>query len=223
MTEAVLRADKLGKCFHTAEAEVAAVQEVSFEVQGGEFVALHGPSGCGKSTLLLMCGGLLSPGEGTVEIAGQNLYALTPERRAGFRAAQLGFVFQQFHLVPYLTVLENVRVGELARAGSLEQEALKLLERFQLSHRLNHKPAALSVGEQQRVALARALAHSPRILFADEPTGNLDAGNAAIILDEFAAFAAQGGAVLLVTHDEAARARAQRSLRLVQGRLADAT
>lgn len=224
MTEAVLRASKLGKTFQTPGGEVAAVREVTFEVSRGEFVALHGPSGCGKSTLLLLCGGLLSPGEGRVEIAGQNPYELSPDRRAAFRAEHLGFVFQQFHLIPYLTVLENVLVGELAGTsgnGSLRERAGQLLERFQLGHRLGHKPAALSVGEQQRVALARALAHSPRVLFADEPTGNLDAGNAAIILDHLAEFAAGGGAVLLVTHEEAARSRAQRSLRLAEGRLVE--
>jgi putative ABC transport system ATP-binding protein len=221
MTEPVLRASKLGKRFRTGDGDVAAVQDVTFEVSPGEFVALHGPSGCGKSTLLLMCGGLLSPGEGTVEIAGQNPYRLSPDRRAAFRGMHLGFVFQQFHLVPYLTVLENVLVGELAGMGSLAERAGQLLERFQLGHRLRHKPDALSVGEQQRVALARALAHSPEVLFADEPTGNLDAGNAAIIFEHLTHFAAEGGAVLLVTHDESAQARAQRSLRMMQGRLMD--
>ena len=219
MTEPVLRASKLGKSFRTREGDVSAVQEVTFEVRPGEFVALHGPSGCGKSTLLLLCGGLLSPGNGTVEIDGQDPYRLSPDRRASFRAAHLGFVFQQFHLIPYLTVIENVLVGELTGAGPIRERAGQLLERFQLAHRLNHKPEALSVGEQQRVALARALAHSPKILFADEPTGNLDSGNAAIIFEHLAGFVAEGGAVLLVTHDDAARAKAQRSLRMSQGRL----
>lgn len=222
MTEAVLQAKNLGKAFRTPDGEVAAVRGASLEVRPGEFLALHGPSGCGKSTLLLMCGGLLTPSEGAVAIAGQNPYGLGPDRRAAFRAAHLGFVFQQFHLIPYLNVWENVLVSELARGGAdaaLCGRAEQLLERFQLAGRLRHKPSALSVGEQQRVALARAMAHSPKVLFADEPTGNLDAGNAAIILDHLANFAAEGGAIVLVTHDEAAKSRAHRAFRMVEGRL----
>lgn len=224
MTEAVLRANNLGKTFRTPDGEVVAVRGACLEVRPGEFVALHGPSGCGKSTLLLMCGGLLSPSEGLLAVAGQEPYSLGPDRRAAFRAAHLGFVFQQFHLIPYLNVLENVLVSGLVRGGddgAVRKRAEQLLERFQLGGRLHHKPAALSVGEQQRVALARAMANGPKMLFADEPTGNLDAGNAAIILEHLAGFAADGGAVLLVTHDEAARSRAQRSLRMEGGRLVE--
>lgn len=222
MTDILLRTRNLGKTYRTAQGEVAAVREVNMEVRAGDFVALHGPSGCGKSTLLLMCGGLLSPGEGAVEVDGQDLYALRPGRRAAFRASHLGFVFQQFHLIPYLTVLENVLVSELAGARdrkALRERAGVLLDRFQLAHRLDHKPEALSAGEQQRVALARALAPGPRILFADEPTGNLDAANASVLLDHLAQFAAQGGAVLLVTHDGVARQRARRALAMSEGRL----
>ena len=225
MTEPALKAANLSKRFTTAEGDVRAVEDVSLELAPGDFVALHGPSGCGKSTLLLMAGGLLSPDEGTVEIAGRNPYQLSVEERTAFRGRHIGFVFQQFHLIPFLDVLDNVRIGFLAAANgsdggeNLEKRATQLLERFQLDHRLHHTPSRLSVGEQQRVALARALLRSPNLVLADEPTGNLDAENAEIILNHLADFAREGGAVLMVTHDERARQKASRSVELEGGQI----
>ena len=183
-------------------------------------MALHGPSGCGKSTLLLMAGALLSPDDGSVTILGQDPYALAPEERAVFRGKNIGFVFQQFHLIPYLNVLDNVLVGELADGKTdLTERANALLERFNLNHRLDHVPSALSTGEQQRVALARALLREPKLILADEPTGNLDAENSRVILDYLADFAKQGGAVLMATHDDRAREAAGRLLELSEGRV----
>ncbi len=217
----ILQAEKLSKAFNTPDGDVIAVDEVSFKLDKGDFVAMHGASGCGKSTLLLMCGALLSPTDGTVTIAGENPYVFSPESRAAFRGAHIGFVFQQFHLIPYLNVLDNILVNELAVPGGddLRDKAETLLEKFKLSHRKHHVPSKLSVGEQQRVALARALMRDPELILADEPTGNLDTENSAIILDHLAAFASDGGAVLMVTHDDRARAAAGRRMEMDNGKL----
>ena len=220
MTDAILQIDAAGKRYRTGDGLVRAIDEVSLSLAQGDFIALRGPSGCGKSTLLLMAGGLLSPDAGKVRISGEDPYELAPDARARFRAERVGFVFQQFHLVPFLSVLDNVRVGELAGEGDFGERARDLLDTFQLGHRLCHVPSKLSIGEQQRVALARALLRSPRLILADEPTGNLDPENAAIILDHLAAYAGAGeGAVLMVTHDDRATAAAGRSLEMREGRL----
>lgn len=199
--------------------DVRAVAGVSLEVRPGEFAAVHGPSGCGKTTLLLLAGGLLAPDSGRVEVGGEDLYALPPDRRARLRASRIGFVFQQFHLLPYLTVLENVLAPTLAlRFDGAEARARELLGRLGLGSRLDHKPSELSAGEQQRTALARALLHRPGLLLADEPTGNLDEAAAEEVLRRLEEFAREGGAVLLVTHNPKAVARAGRSLRMENGR-----
>ncbi len=193
---------------------------VDLKVEQGDFIALRGPSGCGKSTLLLTVGGLLRPDKGKVEIAGENLYEQDSGKRASIRASQVGFVFQQFHLVPYLNALENVLSPTLARAiPDASQKADALLEKFGLSERRDHVPSALSVGEQQRVALARALLLEPKLLLADEPTGNLDPENAEAILTRLAAFAEDGGAVIMVTHDDRAAENASRSVLMDKGQL----
>ena len=217
----ILNAQDLSKSFTTKDGEVRAVEGATFQLAAGDFVAMHGPSGCGKSTLLLMSGALLSPDSGDIEIGGENPYQLGAEKRAAFRGERIGFVFQQFHLIPYLDVIDNVLIGELAANGDqdLGERAQQLLERFNLGHRLHHTPSTLSVGEQQRVALARALLRSPKLVLADEPTGNLDTENSAIILEHLAEFAKDGGAVLMVTHDDRAKAAASRALELSEGKI----
>jgi putative ABC transport system ATP-binding protein len=201
------------KSFRGRGGAVTALAEVCLRVAAGDFVAVRGPSGCGKTTLLLTVGGLLRPDAGRVAIDGQDLYALGEEPRARFRAAHLGFVFQQFHLVPYLSVVDNILVGALALARSdARQHADELLETFGLTQRRHHKPAQLSTGERQRTALARAVLHRPKLLLADEPTGNLDPDNGQVVLDCLAEHARTGGSVLLVTHEPYAAARAQRVL-----------
>ena len=217
-THPAVKAEGLHKRFVTAEGEVHAVNDVSFEVNAGDFVALHGPSGCGKSTLLLMTGALLSPDEGVLQIAGENPYALNAEGRAAFRGQHVGFVFQQFHLIPYLDVLDNVLIGELAGENvSMNDRARELLDKFNIGHRLHHVPSKLSIGEQQRVALARALLREPDLILADEPTGTLDPENSEIILQHLADFSDDGGAVIMVTHDDRARAAAKTSMHLDAG------
>jgi ABC-type lipoprotein export system ATPase subunit len=178
-------------------------------------VAVHGPSGCGKTTLLLAAGGLLAPDGGEVRVAGEDPYRLSPEQRAQFRAKHIGFVFQQFHLVPYLDVLDNILVPELALVSAdCRARAEELAAQFGLGDRLHHMPSQLSTGERQRTALARALLNKPQVVFADEPTGNLDGNNARGVLGALADFARTGGAVLLVTHDPLAAEHAVRTIEM---------
>jgi len=213
----------VNKSFTSHGHTVSAVADVSLDVQAGEFVAVQGPSGCGKSTLLLMAGGLLAPDSGEVCLQGENPYRLSPERRARLRAERVGFVFQQFHLIPYLNVRENVLAAGLAHNDIGVARADELLAQFGLSSRALHLPSELSIGERQRTALARALFNRPQILLADEPTGNLDPANAAIVWQHFLDFAAAGGAVLLVTHDANAAAVAGRRIALAAGRITTVT
>ncbi len=217
-----LQLRNIGKTYHGRAGDVRALDNVTLEVAPGEFVAVLGPSGCGKSTLLLVSGGLLAPDQGTVSIASQTPYSLGPEARARCRATQIGFVFQEFHLVPYLDVLDNVLVPSLAiTIPNARRRALELLERFGMADRLHHVPGELSTGQRQRTALARALLAEPKLLLADEPTGNLDQENAERVWGYLAEFAQAGGAVLLVTHDAQAAGRADRCLSLDAGRLCE--
>lgn len=208
------------KTYKGASGQVLAVDGLSLSLDAGDFVAVQGPSGCGKSTLLLLAGGLLAPESGNVQIAGEDPYALSADARSKFRAENIGFVFQQFHLVPYLSVLDNVLAPSIATgAADSDQRARELIDRFGLSHRLDHTPGELSSGERQRTALARALLNEPKVMLADEPTGNLDAENATEVLKHLRAFATAGGAVLLVTHDAQAAAAADRVIHLRDGKL----
>ncbi len=220
----MLEITDLVKTYRRGPREIRAVDDVSLHVAAGEFVAMQGPSGCGKTTLLLVAGGLLGPDAGGVRADGADPYALGTEARAAWRAATVGFVFQQFHLVPYLTVVENVLAPSLARpAVEAETRARALIERFGLGPRADHVPAELSTGERQRTALARALLNRPKLILADEPTGNLDGASAAMVLSDLAAFARAGGAVLLMTHDPRAAEVADRILPMADGRLGGAS
>ncbi|MCI0457069.1 MAG: ABC transporter ATP-binding protein [Gemmataceae bacterium] len=207
----MLAISNLTKTYRGPAGPVTVLDGLSLDVAAGEFVAVQGRSGCGKTTLLLTAGGLLRPDSGRVTLAGQDLYVLSEEGRARFRARHVGFVFQQFHLVPYLSVLDNVLAPTLAlRSPDARDRAEQLLTTFGLAHRARHVPAELSTGERQRTALARALLNRPQLLLADEPTGNLDRDNSEIVLGHLSDFARSGGSVLLVTHDPEAAARAQR-------------
>ncbi|MEO1998376.1 MAG: ABC transporter ATP-binding protein [Planctomycetaceae bacterium] len=219
----LLELDNVAKSYRSGPEQIRAVDGVSLDIDAGEFVAVRGPSGCGKTTLLLMAGGLLSPEHGRVILDNQDLYATDTRRRAAFRATHVGFVFQQFHLVPYLSVADNVLVPSVS--GTLDtatahQRADELISRFGLQQRRDHVPSALSTGERQRAALARALLNQPRILLADEPTGNLDRENADVVLRHLRSFTDEGGAVLLVSHDDQAIAFADRKIDLEDGRIA---
>ena len=215
----VLAINQLGKSFPSAAGEVHAVQDVSLEVAAGELVALRGPSGCGKSTLLMAAGGLLEPTSGSVEINGTDLYSLGQDGRAQFRAENIGFVFQQFHLIPYLDVRDNILAASLATARAEGERVDELLEIFGLQQRAHHVPAALSTGEKQRTAMARALLNNPKLILADEPTGNLDKDNAEALLEQLSGFSGKGGAVLLVTHDARVDDHAGRTIEISDGNL----
>ena len=215
-----LRLDSITRTYRKDAASINAVSSVSLSLKPGELVAVRGSSGCGKTTLLLVAGGLLQPSCGTAIVDGTDLYSLSPNARARFRAQRIGFVFQQFHLVPYLTTRDNVLAAALAlKSPGAAARADELLSRFNLHGRANHLPEELSTGERQRAALARALLNEPKLVLADEPTGNLDEQNANTVLDALAAFAEQGGSVLLVTHDERASGHAHRSLTMTEGRI----
>ena len=214
--------DHITKSYTGDVENVVAVDDVSVSVDSGEFVAVVGPSGCGKTTLLLVAGGLLRPDSGQVTIDGADPYSLSTEQRARFRAERIGFVFQQFHLVPYLNVLDNVLAPALVTGDpTARQRADGLVQRFGLADRVRHRPGQLSTGERQRVALARALLNEPKVILADEPTGNLDGENSDEVLKALQAFANEGGAVLLVTHDPNAVAFAGRKVVLAGGQLAE--
>jgi putative ABC transport system ATP-binding protein len=208
------------KTYRKNGATIRALDGVSLAIKSGDFIAVRGPSGCGKTTLLLSAGLMLSPDGGSVWVEDHDGYVLSPDARAALRAKWIGFVFQQFHLVPFLTLWENVLVPTMVvRSPGIEERARNLLERFGLGDRMQHYPEELSTGEKQRTALARALLNQPKLLLADEPTGNLDPDNAKVLLDHLTEFAASGGAVLLVTHEEQAAARAKTQVRMKEGRI----
>ena len=220
MTTASMQLHGVTKIYRKrGRAPVAALQSIDFALQPGELCAIQGASGSGKSTLLLCAGGLLHPDAGTVTLANRNPYALSSEARSALRARHVGFVFQQFHLIPYLDVLGNVLAPCLARPDEPDahDRAEALIEQFGLGPRRDHPPSELSIGERQRVALARALLFNPPVLLADEPTGNLDEANGRLVMTALADYARAGSAVLVVTHD--ARVEADRHCRLDNGQL----
>ena len=221
---AVLELNQVAKAHDSGNGQrVQALDGVSLSVEAGDFVAVRGPSGSGKTTLLLIAGGLLAPDQGVVSIGGRDLGSMSAEGRARFRAENVGFVFQQFHLIPYLSVLHNVMAPAVAaNIADAPERAEKLIAQFGLRSRAHHPTARLSTGERQRTALARALLNRPKLLLADEPTGNLDADNAGGVMAGLSDFAKNGGAVLLVTHDDNAAARADRVVLLKDGKQADA-
>jgi len=216
----MLRMEGVSKSYHHRTSPVTALRDANIEMNRGDYVSIVGPSGSGKSTLLLMLGGMLSPTGGRVYVDGRSLYDMTPNERAAFRKKNVGFVFQTFNLVPYLTAVENVQVP-LFLAGTDEatqrDHASSLLGRVGLGDRLDHKPSELSVGQQQRVALARVLANDPGIILADEPTGNLDPETGRQVIEFFDELNKEGRTIVIVTHDPRAAERAKTTLRLVNG------
>jgi len=206
----------------SGEARVDVLRGVSLRVEAGETVALLGPSGSGKSSLLAVLAGLERADGGTLSVAGQDFMGLSEDALATARRGRIGVVLQAFHLLPTMTALENVATPmELAGVRDCAPQARAALEAVGLAHRMGHYPAQLSGGEQQRVAIARALAPRPALVFADEPTGNLDHANGEAVADLlFAAVAGAGATLLMVTHDEALAARCGRIVRLEDGRIA---
>jgi putative ABC transport system ATP-binding protein len=222
-SDIVLKADRLTRQVSSPEGPLTIVREVSFEIRARESVAIVGPSGAGKSTLLALLAGLDTPSSGKVWLAGQDLTLLDEDGRASLRAARVGFVFQSFHLLPSLTALENVMLPlELDRRPDAAALAEAMLGRVGLAGRAGHYPRQLSGGEQQRVAMARASVAAPVVLFADEPTGNLDAATGERIIQLFFDLNADSNTTLvLVTHDRALADRCQRVLTMDGGALID--
>lgn len=216
----MFRLESVSKLYRRRQQEIVAFQADSLDIDAGEYVAVVGPSGSGKTTLLSLLGGMLSPDTGKVWLDGQSLYDLPVAERTRLRREQIGFVFQTFNLLPYLNAAENVQVPLLLNGTPQAEQrdrAVGLLEQVGLADRIDHKPGELSTGQQQRVALARTLANNPRVILADEPTGNLDPESRAAVLSMFDQFVRDGRTVVMVTHDPAAAQRARRRLRLQNG------
>ena len=216
----MIHCDEVTKTFYKNGSEVLSLDRFTADIRSGEFITVRGPSGSGKTTLLLTLGGMQRPSSGKVHFNKHDLYALSPKERASLRSTQIGFVFQMFYLVPYLDLLGNVLIAAPDKPDKmLRQRAVDLLEQFGLSQRMAHRPDELSAGERQRLAVARALLNRPKILLADEPTGNLDPDNASGVIEHFVKFHQSGGTVVLVTHGASADTFANRIMRLDQGRL----
>jgi putative ABC transport system ATP-binding protein len=208
--------------FYGDEVKVHALREVSLRVYAGDFLSIMGPSGCGKSTMLGLLGCLDLPSSGTVRIAGEDVTALDDARRSALRGDSIGFVFQQFHLIPHLTAAGNVETALLyrnLRPSVRRYRARQALERVGLGHRAEHRPTQMSGGEQQRVAIARAIVTEPAMVLADEPTGALDSANASHVLEVFRSLQSDTRAVVLVTHDVGVASTTNRRVSMRDGRI----
>jgi len=221
--EPIISAQHLGKIYGAGKLKVEALRDVTFDVQPGEFVAIVGPSGSGKSTLFYILGGLTSATSGSLLIQGKDFSRLSDSQRTSLRRSQIGFVFQRFNLLPTISAQANIELAhEIAATGKPFDQALlnELSGLLKIEGRLDHRPNELSGGEQQRVAIARALMNKPGIIFADEPTGNLDAKNGAAIMDILFSIAAEGHtALVVVTHDPILALRGNRRLEIRDGHL----
>ena len=218
----MIKLSKINKIYRTATVETQALADLDLEVNKGEFLSIMGPSGCGKSTLLNIMGLLDTPSSGTIEIAGRDTTGMRDKEMARFRNETLGFIFQSFHLIPTLNVLDNVTVPLLYRKGfkgSKNELARKALERVGLSHRMSHFPSQLSGGQAQRVAIARAIVGNPQIILADEPCGNLDSKMSAEIMAILHPLNKEDGrTIVMVTHNEAQAAETDRTVHFFDGR-----
>jgi len=216
---AVIELDGVSREYVGRAGVVRALDSASFSIVAGEWVAITGPSGSGKSTLVNMLGCLDRPTCGTLKIDGVDVAAMSAKELDRFRADKIGFIFQQFHLIPYLTALENVMLAQYFHSMTDETEARAALAKVGLADRISHLPSELSGGEQQRVCIARALINNPPILLADEPTGNLDQANQTIVADLLKRLHDAGHTIVMVTHDPEMAALAQRKIALSHGRV----
>jgi len=220
----MIRLENVKRTYTRHGQTVTALQCENLCISAGEYVAVIGPSGSGKSTLLSLLGGMLSPSSGRIWLDEMSVYEQPLTARAMIRRERMGFVFQTFNLIPYLTALENVQVPLGLNGVSLSDQtamATAMLQRFGLADRLNHKPSEMSVGQQQRVALARTLVNDPQIILADEPTGNLDPASREVVLKAFDMCHEEGRTIITVTHDVSAAARAKRRLVLNEGQISE--
>lgn len=218
MGKIIMKVKNLSKVYDN---NTRALNDIKLTIFKGEWVSIMGPSGSGKTTLLNILGGLDKPTKGSVKINNIELTSLNPKELTKFRRENIGFIFQQFHLVPYLTALENVMLAQYFHSLAMEQDAIEALTRVGLKDRLTHLPTQMSGGEQQRVAVARALANEPDILLADEPTGNLDQKNGKVVLDLLRSLHDDGHTILMITHDFNIAQFGERIIYLVDGRISE--
>ncbi len=218
-TEAVIALNNVTREYATRHSVVRALDSASFNINAGEWVAITGPSGSGKSTLVNMIGCLDRPTSGTLKIDGTDVASMSATELDRFRADKIGFIFQQFHLIPYLSAIENVMLAQYFHSMTDESEARVALEKVGLGARTSHLPSELSGGEQQRVCIARALINNPPILLADEPTGNLDAANQKIVANLLGELHRYGHTIVMVTHDPEMATLAQRKIALSHGKV----
>jgi predicted ABC-type transport system involved in lysophospholipase L1 biosynthesis ATPase subunit len=224
MSDFVIQATNLHRSYRIGKKSIEVLHGIDLAIHRGERIFLCGPSGAGKSTLLYTLAGLERPEQGSVHIDGTDLYSLGPKKQAAFRNAKIGYIFQNYMLLPELTALENVLVPGAIGGHDASEAALAALTRVGLADRAEHLPAELSGGEQQRVAIARALVNHPPVLFADEPTGNLDSRNSKEVMDLLLGLAAESGTTLVVvTHDENLATRGDRRLVIKDGTITDAS
>lgn len=222
----MLKLEHLCKTYRTTEVETRALDNVSLEISAGEFLAIMGPSGCGKSTLLNILGLLDNPTSGAYWFMGEDVARKSEQQLTVLRRAAIGFVFQSFNLIDDLTVAENVEVALLyrgIRAGERKRRVAEALEHVGISHRARHLPQQLSGGQQQRVAIARAVVAKPKVIFADEPTGNLDTENGEAVMQMLESLVRAGTTVVMVTHSLEHAARAMRTIKLLDGRVLNET
>ncbi len=218
----MIKLSQIQRVFRTQDIETTALQQIDLNIQAGEFVAIMGPSGCGKSTLLAILGMLDSPSSGSYHFAGQDISHFTEQQLANLRKASVGFVFQSFNLIDELTVFENVELPlQYLKIGAAERKSrvLAMLQRVGIDHRANHLPQQLSGGQQQRVAVARALVINPKLILADEPTGNLDSKNGEEVMTMLRELNRAGTTVVIVTHSEKEGSYADRLVRMLDGRI----
>ena len=218
----MIRCEEVTKIFRKNGSKITSLDRFTAEVAEGEFVAVRGPSGSGKTTLLLTLGGMQRPSDGLVQLAGRDLYALSPAERARLRSSEIGFVFQMFHLVPYLDLLGNVLLACPGKpSAEVRQRAGGLMDELGLADRASHRPGELSAGERQRLAVARALLNRPKLILADEPTGNLDSKTGGEVLDLLCELQREAKLTMIIaTHDDRVAARAHATLRLADGLIA---
>ncbi|MCI2081736.1 MAG: ABC transporter ATP-binding protein [Bacteroidales bacterium] len=220
----MLKIENLKKVFRTEEIETIALDGVTFEVKDGEFLAVMGPSGCGKSTLMNILGLLDNPTSGSYQLLGQEVSQLKEKDRTKFRKGNIGFVFQSFNLIDELTVYENVELPLIylkIKTSERKQRVNDILARMNMSHRANHFPQQLSGGQQQRVAIARAVVCNPKLILADEPTGNLDSKNGKEVMDLLSELNREGTTVIMVTHSQHDSLYASRVINLFDGKIVD--
>ncbi|MDB6014570.1 MAG: transporter, ATP-binding protein [Gammaproteobacteria bacterium] len=222
----MLKLEHVSKVYRAADVETAALDDLSLEIRSGEFLAIMGPSGCGKSTLLNILGLIDSPTSGAYWFMGENMTGRSEEQLTLHRREGVGFVFQNFNLIDDLNVAENVEMGLIYRrvpGAERRRRVAAALEMVDLAHRARHMPKQLSGGQQQRVAVARALVSDPKVILADEPTGNLDTANGDAVMEMLSGVTLQGTTIIMVTHSEVHAKRADRVVYMLDGRFADAT